>query len=165
MFVSVWHIENLYFLLDNISPNMSYGAHRTIAHKVRVLHLTGFKVRSVRSSEGISSFIPRHRYSKFDFLREPRPQDNIHSLLHTTLKDWSTMIGQYTYYSISYPSFHTYTYINKFCDERILFFTLEKYRTLMIGPLWLCFSWDIFTSNFDKTRNMLLYIDTSGEQD
>lgn len=63
------HIENLYFLLDNISSNMSYGAHRTIAHKVRVLHLTGFNVRSAALRE--SSFIPRHRDSKFDFLREP----------------------------------------------------------------------------------------------
>lgn len=50
----------------------------------------------------------------------------IHSLLHTTLKDWSTMIGQYTYYSISYPSFHTYTYINKFFDEIIFFFYIRK---------------------------------------
>lgn len=57
------------------------------------------------------------------------------------------MIGQYTHYSISFPSFHTYTYINKFCDDIIFFFlfffTLEKYRTLMIGPLWLCFSWEV----------------------
>lgn len=50
----------------------------------------------------------------------------IHSLLHTTLKDWSTMIGQYTHYSISYPSFHTYTYINKFCDDIIFFFYIRK---------------------------------------
>jgi len=78
----------------------------------------------------------------------------IHSLLHTTLKYWSTMIGQYTYYSISYSSFHTFTYINKFCDEIIIyFFTLEKYRTLMIGPLWLCFLWGILhTVHFDKNH-------------
>lgn len=88
----------------------------------------------------------------------------IHSLLHTTLKDLSTMIGQYTHYSISYPSFHTYTYINKFCDE-IIFFYIIKIQDTDDWTLVAVLLMGNFYINFDKTRNMLLYIDTSGEQD
>lgn len=62
----------------------------------------------------------------------------IHSLLHNTERfvnnDWAINTLSYHIHV-----FHTYTYI-KFCNEIFFsFFTLEKYRTLMIGPLWLCF--------------------------
>lgn len=58
--------------------------------------------------------------------------------------------------------FHTYTYINKSLDG-IISFLLEKYQTLMIGPL--CLSWH-FVHRFDKTWNMLtfFYINTLGNR-
>lgn len=79
------------------------------------------------------------------------------------------MIGQYTHYSISFPSFHTYTYINKFCDDIIFFFLFFFYiRKIQDTDDWTLMAVLLvgsFTSIFDKTRNMLLYIDSSGEQD
>lgn len=70
------------------------------------------------------------------------------------------MIGQYTRYSISYPSFHTYTYINKFCGDILFSFYTRKIQdtddwtlvaVLLMGNLY---------NNFGKTRNMLFYTST-----
>lgn len=70
------------------------------------------------------------------------------------------MIGQYIYYSISYPSFHTYTYINKFRDD-IIFFYIRKIQDTDDWTLVAVLLMGIFEHQFDKTRNMLLYINTS----
>lgn len=66
----------------------------------------------------------------------------IHSLLHNTERfvnyDWAINTLSYHIHV-----FHTYSTLTnsamRYCYFFILFFTLEKYRTLMIGPLWLCF--------------------------
>lgn len=64
----------------------------------------------------------------------------------------------------THPHTHTFIYINKFFDD-IYFFTLEKYRTLMIGPLWLCFSQEVLHRPLIKPETCFLYINTSAEQD
>lgn len=61
-------------------------------------------------------------------------QDRHTAFLTLHYKDQSTMIGRYIILHHCHI-FHTSTYIND-----IFFLTLEKYRTQMIGPLWLCFS-------------------------
>lgn len=65
--------------------------------------------------------------------------------------DWPIHIYIYIYHPILFPSFHTYTYINKFRDERkyLFFFTIEKYVTLIIGPLATVTTNDGFVHRFE----------------
>ena len=67
-------------------------------------------------------------------------------------KDWSI---HSLYHIHLFTHIHILNSVMKYYS--LFFFTLEKYRTLMIGPLWLCFSWGILHP-FDKSRNMLFFI-------
>ena len=101
----LWHIENLYFLHINSFPDMSYGLQQTIARKSGAVHSEPL--------HSLSNWIKQEQ-KYISFCVNPVMTCICSSPLHRTPK---RLINTQ---SISYPSFHTYTYI-KLCHE-VLFF-------------------------------------------
>lgn len=153
---TLWHIENLYFFcLLIFSPTCLMDNNKPLHINLETLPVVLCRdprccqshqvLRRTKVNLIITAYVG---YDKRDFLCKSIPtwEQSYTTLSRSANNDWVIHIFLDNFHGFfltrAHTHTHTFIYINKFFDD-IYFFTLEKYRTLMIGPLWLCFSQEV----------------------